>query len=527
MWARTLSVALQLSAATAALPPLPVPPSQIVRGEDFVGAPAVGNQLHPKIQFEPRASLMHGDSGNTGSTDSAGPLSQDPDVKSALQILGVMLWGPDGTLSGGRADVSNILQPRIGLGAYDPATLEVLAEWFPDDPREYLNLGYMELRLEDNSLLVSGASGRLYVVQRTDGNDGTSFELTREVDIAGSLSPGETLLNSLFDAEGNIWFTTGTLTSTPLGPQSSATIGYVEPDGTVHALHLPDQIIENGIALNGTTAYVVTGPLNGTTTTEGYVWAFTTDSSGGDGVKTVWQALYDAGTHQKPGALTRGGGATPALLGGDYVATTDNADGRIKLLILHQEPREDPDDQVLCAVPLFDEGASSNDVRPTVHFDGERYGVVIQNGYAVPPMMQHAQFLLDVNGAWNNMTGMPGGIVRVDAIPGKGCEVRWESDIKIKSVPALSTKTGILYGYVQEEEFAVDGIYVWYFIAVDWESGELLWKKRAGAGGSYNDNAWPGSVGEGRFYQSLMLGVVWMEDGPETYAEGRSYARNL
>ncbi|RYP53200.1 hypothetical protein DL768_001793 [Monosporascus sp. mg162] len=500
MWARTLAAALRLSAATPALPPPPVPPSQIVRGEDFVGAPAAGNQLHPKIQFQPRASLMHGDTANTGSTDSAGPLGQDLDVKSALQILGVMLWGPDGTLSGGRADVTNILQPRIGLGAYDPATLEVLAEWFPDRPDEYLNLGYMELLLDDNSLLVSGASGRVYVLAVTRG-DAAQQPLRRR---------GQHLVHE----------------NTPLGPQSSATIGYVEPDGTVHTLHLPDQIIENGIALNGTTAYVVTGPLNGTTSTTGYVWAFTTDSSGGDGVRTVWRALYNAGTHQKPGALTRGGGATPALLGGDYVATTDNADGRINLLILHQEPREDPDDQVLCAVPLFDEGASSNDVRPTVHFDGERYGVVIQNGYAVPPMMDHARFLLDVNGAWNNMTNMPGGIVRVDVIPGEGCEVRWESDVRIKSVPALSTKTGILYGYVQEEEFAVDGRYVWYFIAVDWESGELLWRKRAGAGGSYNDNAWPGSVGEGRFYQSLMLGVVWIEDGFETYDEGHSHARN-
>lgn len=530
MWTHaSLLVALRLSVA-AALKPLPVPDVQIPLGDKFVGAPAAGNELLPKIQFQPPSSLMHGDSANTGSTDSPGPLGNDPEVTSALQILGVMLWGPNGTLSGGRADISNPASPRIGLGAYDPTTLENLAEWYPDDPDEYLNLGYMEQRLEDSSLLISGLSGRLYVVQRQDTDDGkTTLTQTREVSLNSTLSTGETLLNSLFDTEGNIWFTSGTLSGTPLGPQSSTTVGYVEPNGRIHTLHIPDQQVENGIAVNGTTAYVVTGPLNSTDTVPktGYVWALTTDpSEDEDRVATVWKAEYDSGTRQKPGGLTRGGGTTPALLGDEYVVTTDNADGRVNLLVVRQAAAAQGVDQVACKVPLFEEGASSVDIRPTVHFDGSSYGVVIINTYNMQPIEQQKDLLLDFNGAWNNMTSMPGGIVRVDvsssASAGKrgegegegvSCEVRWESDIRTKSVPALSTKTGLLYGSLQDEDLAVKGQYNWYIAAIDWDSGELVWKRRTGAGGTYNDNQYPGTVGLGRFYQSLMLGVVYVEDG--------------
>ncbi len=506
-------VALGISAAVA-LAPLPMPNTQIPWGDKFVGAAAAADELRPKIQFQPPSSLMHGDSANTGSTDSAGPLGSDPKVGSALQILGVMVWGPNGTLSGGKADLSNPASPRIGLGAYDPTTLEELAGWYPSDPDEYLNLGYMELHLEDTSLLISGLSGRIYVVQRKDADGETTLTQTREISVNTSLSAGETLLNSLFDTEGNIWFTTGTLSSTPLGPQSSTTVGYVEPDGRIHTLHIPDQQVENGIALNGTTVYVVTGPLNNTSSTAGYVWAFTTDS--GTGVKTVWKSEYDAGTHQKPGGLTRGGGTTPSLLGDEYVATTDNADGRVNLLILRQAAQEDPADQVVCTVPLFEEGASSVDIRPTVHYDGSSYGVVVINTFNMPPIEQQKDLILDLNGAWNNNTNMPGGVVRVDVDAQGACAVRWQNDVRTKSVPALSTKTGLLYGYQQDEDLAVNGHYVWYFGAISWDSGELVWKRRSGAGGTFNDNQYPGTVGNNRFYQSLMLGITWVEDGSET-----------
>ena len=58
------------------------------------------------------------------------------------------------------------------------------------------------------------------------------------------------------------------------------------------------------------------------------------------------------------------------------------------------------------------------------------------------------------------------------------------------------------------------GAYVWYFIALDARTGKVVWKIRAGAGGTYNDSYEPGSLGpDGTFYQGLPLGVVKLRDG--------------
>ena len=136
----SLLLALQLcSAGAAALKPLPLISSQIPKGDDYAGAPAAGDALRPKIQFEPATVLMHGDSGNTGSTHEAGPLGRAPRAGSAAQILGVMLWKPGGkegeeggdgggTLSGGRADLSNLAAPRIGLGVWQTVCMVALGD---------------------------------------------------------------------------------------------------------------------------------------------------------------------------------------------------------------------------------------------------------------------------------------------------------------------------------------------------------------------------------------------------------------
>ncbi|KEY74565.1 hypothetical protein S7711_11127 [Stachybotrys chartarum IBT 7711] len=500
----------------------PVPNSQPLRGPEFSGTPATANPMQSKTQFQPPTTMMHGDGANTGSTDFHGPLGLEAKVNSTSQTLGVMLWGANGTLCAGVAatddvDESGPPRVRLGLAAYDPDTLHIQAEWFPKNPNDgMLNLGYMQLRIADNSVLVSSIQGRLYVVQRRDSADSTSLVLEREIDLEAlnAFHPGETLMNSMFDSDGNIWFTTGAIS----GDQSSSTVGYVEPDGTLHRYDLPGHAIENGIALNGTTAYVITGPSSlarNPSAGSGSILAFTTTS--GNEVQVLWEAEYDSGSGRKLGGFARGGGATPSLLGNEYVTVTDNADGQINLLVLHQKTQERQDgmqNQIFCTVPLFREGLSANDIRMTVHSDGETHSIVVLNGYNAPPpqYVQDSTSNFTVNGPFNNMTGMPGGIVRIDVSEG-GCEVRWEISAKMKAVPVLSTATGILYGYTQEEDLAMEGYYVWYFVGIDWQSGDVLWKHRAGAGGTYNDNFFPGSIGpNGRFYQGVLAGMVWIED---------------
>lgn len=113
------------------------------------------------------------------------------------------------------------------------------------------------------------------------------------------------------------------------------------------------------------------------------------------------------------------------------------------------------------------------------------------------------------------MNQMTPGVERVDITPRGKCSVAWhDQDVRIKSVPFLSTATGLVYGYTQDPQLAAGGEYVWYFIALDARTGKVAWRIRAGAGGTYNDSYQPGSLGpDGTFYQGLPLGVVKLGDG--------------
>ncbi|KAI0127074.1 hypothetical protein BJ170DRAFT_630969 [Xylariales sp. AK1849] len=506
---------------TASTQPDPVSNSQDLIGEVFIGAPTKAQQLRPKLRFQPFSVDMHGDSGNTGNTDYKGPLGLNSTVDSAKQATAILLWGTDGTLTAPNVDSSGNTT-RIGIAAYNPETLAAVATWFPNDASQTLNLAYMEMRLEDKTVLVPTKQGRIYVVQRRDDNGTAQLTQLREVDLASQdvLGHGELLLNSVFDTAGNIWFTSGGVLGNGDQPQPSSTIGYVEPNGTIHKLHIPGQMVENGIALNGTTAYVVTGPsvsnsTSNSTTSQpldktGYMFSFTVCS--GNEIAILWKTAYDAGSQLKPGAFARGSGTTPALLGSQYIAITDNADGRVNLVILRQDAQKGPKKQVFCQVPLFEQNASANEIGPTVHFDGQSFGVMIVNNYNAVPLIKSGGSNADLNGPSNNMTGMAGGLVRVD-VTGCGCNVRWELAEKMKSVPTLSTGTGLVYGYVQDEALAEDGQYTWYVAAIDWRSGDLLWKARTGSGQTFNDNFAAASIGpNGRIYQSIYGGTVWLED---------------
>lgn len=111
----------------------------------------------------------------------------------------------------------------------------------------------------------------------------------------------------------------------------------------------------------------------------GYMWLFTPEVDGG--VKTVWRAPYSAGSGGKPGEIVRGSGSAPTLLADQFVAITDNADPQINILVYHQDPQGSADAQLVCKLPLFQPGASSNENGIIAHFDGEKYGLLAQNSY--------------------------------------------------------------------------------------------------------------------------------------------------
>ncbi|GES64770.1 hypothetical protein ATEIFO6365_0009025900 [Aspergillus terreus] len=287
----------------------------------------------------------------------------------------------------------------------------------------------------------------------------------------------------------NLWFSSGGLRAQGGhgdAQQNTSTFGYIEPDGTVYVQHFENQMVENGTAINGTTVFAVTGPSGDASgaNAQGYFYVF--GPGEGNSITTLWSIPCDAGDVQKLGSYARGSGATPALLGDQYVAITDNAMGQVNLVIYHQEKQTDGP-QTVCKVPIFQPGKSNIDIAPLAHHQGGTYGVFLCNDYNAPPL-----YYVDsgLNGDFNNLTQMEPGI------------------IKINSVPVLSTKSGLVYGYTQAVELTKYGQYTWYVVAVDWETGKEVWRLRTGTGGTFNDDYQPGAIGpDGSFYQGVIGGV--------------------
>ncbi|WP_405164518.1 hypothetical protein OG203_05215 [Nocardia sp. NBC_01499] len=489
----------------------PVPDAQVAVGvPGFIGAAVTAAPLSPKPDADPWISTMHGDTDNANTSNHPGPLGTNPRIRSATGQIGQFLWHRDGRLTSGYLDVADM---SSGLAAVDPATMGVLAQWFPP-PGEQLNAVYMSLDADD-AVLVNSKQGHIYRVRRTDPPVGPTFTMLRDLDVRAELQPGEQLLNSAYDSYGNIWFTTGAIPQVDANTPTTATIGYVTPDDRVHTIHLADQTEEKGITVHGATAYLLTAPA-GATDHPGAVGTLSALRAGPQGPNTLWQERFDAGSGIAPGGFARGSGTTPTVLGDRYVGIVDNADRQVHLLIYRQDSGA-----LICRVPLFTEGASYTDIGAIGYEENDRDSLVVLNGYHGPPLGVNptahdsaASVLAGINNGYNNMNGMSPGVTRIDVADG-ACSLAWQTPERIKSVPVLSTRTGLVYGYTQDPDAAAAGLYVWYFEAIDFRTGRVAWKIRAGVGGTYNDTYRPGSLGpDGTFYQSVTLGVVALADAP-------------
>ncbi|CAM1508903.1 Fc.00g026420.m01.CDS01 [Cosmosporella sp. VM-42] len=506
--------------------------SQELARSGFMGHASNAEPLSPTFLFNPPMSLMHQDGGNSGSSSSPGPRGLNVSVQTYATTLRVILWGTDGAMTAGMTNTTNGTT-TFSLAGVNETTLEVQAYWVPPLTGEVLNFAYMALNQVTNQIIVASKQGNIYVVQREGGIREPSFSLNRTTNLAsGILGTGEVLLNSLFDTAGNIWFTSGGLRvqngfPDALGdpPQNSSTVGYVDPSGIVHTYHIANQMVENGIAVTGTTMFCVTGP-SGTedkTNATGYLFSFSPGQ--GQEVTMNWKATYDSGSSRKPGAWSRGSGSTPALLGNKFVAITDNADAQLRVMVYHQSAQCEKSDQLVCSTPIFRPGAGNNDVGLLVHLDyltshGEHhsrgtFGLVAFNNFNATPLYTPEKDT--INGAdWNDLGGIAAETVRVDVSEdGSTCGVKWDVPICIPSVPILSVPTGLIYGYTQDTALARDGeyLYEWYAIALDWRTGEEVWRVRTGAGGMLNDNYLPGSLGpDGSFFQGVFQGLVRIRD---------------
>ena len=144
--------------------------------------------------------------------------------------------------------------------------------------------------------------------------------------------------------------------------------------------------------------------------------------------------------------------------------------------------RLEPDqNRIVCEVPVFDfpgggSGALSNSLV------GLRNSIIVQNTYGYlfdfPDIHTDPQDLT----AELVQGGAPG-LERIDIDPdGKGCTKVWvNQEVATTNTPKLSTRTGLIY--VQERKWdAVNQVNAYYFAALDFRTGEVVWEKLVGTG---------------------------------------------
>ena len=78
----------------------------------------------------------------------------------------------------------------------------------------------------------------------------------------------------------------------------------------------------------------------------------------------------------------------------------------------------------------------------------------------------------------------------------------------------MSTENGILYLYtrVQNDDIP-DSAVAWYFTAVDFRTGETLYKVFTGCGKNWNNSYGPITIGpNGKAYVGVFNGLISIED---------------
>ncbi len=499
---------------------------------DYIGAPA---KAHPTansgVPQNPFAapnpfSHSHSDIWMSDTADIAGPLGRNPVVKTtSLPGTHLNSWlVPTGSMSfdsHGRPILNTYGVDEARVVLVDPDTLEVLAskelEVQAGDPfgqgdqkmLQSLFSIYGALDDRDQLHIVSG-NKKILTLRVIDTPSGPEFvqvgevynleELTKPTD---KLPQGDSVSGAIMDFQGRYW----------INMRSSANIYLLNPAtfkdvSDLKSVDLGDgEFTRNGMALTKEgAAYIVT--------TEAM---YRVDAGADDQPRITWRQEYETIGTVRSGQYELGSGTTPTILGeGKYVAISDNAE-QMQVVVYRtatDEELEPDQSRIVCEVPVFDfpgggAGAQSNSLV------GLHNAIIVQNtsGYLFDFPDIHAN---PPDLTAKLVHGGAPGLERIDIDPdGKGCMKVWvNKEVASNNTPKLSTRTGLIY--VQDRKWdAENKVNAYYFAALDFRTGEVVWEKLVGTGDRF-DNFWAAAgIGpNGALYSTVYGGLTMMKDTP-------------
>ena len=460
---------------------LPIPPGTgMLVTPSYVGAPATAHPIaldlpqHPGLAPNGRSS-MHDDAWASDAYQSAGPLGRSPEVDSAwygVEECATLAFDSTGRLVGLCGTWSG---PRLHV--LDPVTMRPLASrTLPGRTRAggakpWANLcagAYFYLDADDRAV-VATTDRRVLVVRTHDAAGRPTLRTDTSYDLTAQVPAADCLVALMPDWSSRIWFVTR------LGR-----VGYVDPaTGAARVLDLDEQIANSFAVGEDGGVYVVT------------VAALYRLTESADGPVVGWRAVYDRGSGQKAGQLSRGSGTTPTLMPGGLVAITDNADPR-----MHVQFYGTSDGRLVCQAAVFGAGTSATENSLVSVGDG----VVVENnhGYASP--------LSTLLGR-----STTGGLARVD-VSNRSCRVVWTShEIAPSSVAKVSLATGLVYAYTKRR--SAWGASAWYLTALDARTGRTVWAVRTGLGAAFNNHyAEVALAPDHSAYVATLAGMVHVRD---------------
>jgi hypothetical protein len=427
---------------------------------------------HPYMAPNQRSNI-HSDAFQTDTNAWSGPLGSDLETLSHYEppggVCGSVTFNSEGQI------VTTCIQLRaVRLKLFDPRTLEELAsiELPPRAPstnpfQDFAGGGYFYLDHQDRAVIPT-TERHIYVIGL---NDAGEFEIEQDYDLTGTLPEGAKIISALPDWEGLIWLAT-----------TAGLIAVINPDtGAVTSYDL-GEVIQNSFAVGDEgDVYIVS---------EKALYRFEADAGGSPVVR--WREEYDNTGEIKPGQVSAGSGTTPTLHGDGWVSITDNADPMHIVVYRRKSGRQ------ICEQAVFEEGAGSTDNS----LIGAGHSLIVENnyGYTGPTSVM------------NGDRTQPG-IERVDIdADGEGCFKVWHSDeISPSLVPKLSLSSGLVYIYTQDAEGDPDD--PWFLTALDFRTGETVWKRLTGQGLGFNNNYAPVTIGpDGTAYVGVLGGLLLVRD---------------
>jgi len=453
---------------------------------------------HPFMARNP-GSNMHCDAYLSDTYPGGGPAGRALTVHSRTQG-----FGGYGTVAFDRAGrIVAVYSNGRGfqLELMDPVTLEELASqdlpprpwYFPlrgVAPWKYIGAGMYFYLDDQDRAVVPTTDNTVQVIQTPAPGDGGGFRPVRQYDLSGHVVPmpwhrQDSVAWVLPDWSGDAyWYaTTGGMTGT------------VKRDtGEVAAVRLQGEVIENAFAVGEDGVFLLSDRA---------LYRFGRDRQGRP--RADWRTEYERGERAKPGHITRGSGTSVTLMGGaDGLAViADNAEPRVRLVFIRRS-----DGAVACRTPLFEEGRSGTDLTCVgfEHADGNGdgtgvYSVLVENNWG-PHRFPFSH-------------PVPG-LTRVDAVRLESgayrCEQVWASREKSIGGFRLSLGNGLAYMYGKGASCPTT---TWHFTALDFRTGETVYRVPTGTGLGYNN--WQGSLflhPDGRAaYSTTIFGLVMMRDG--------------